>query len=193
MRASAAAFVALLLGVTASVAIAQAHDRSGSNDLPQKFTAFAVNLGGPRTASGTAQVEITINRWSTDAERERLLAALEKSQDEALGTLRDLKPVGSIRTPTSLAYDLHYANQTRGEDGGRRIFLATDRPIAAWEAVNRPRTIDYPFTFIELHMNGGEGEGKLSLATKVIASGRTIQLENYALQPVQLNQVRLVK
>ena len=192
MRAFAAAFVALLLGVTASVAMAQ--DRSGSNDLPQKFTAFAVNLGGPRTSSGTAQVDITIKRWSTDAERERLLAALKKGQDQALEALRDLKPVGSIRTATSLAYDLHCAHQTPGEDGGRRIFLATDRPIAAWEAVNRPRSIDYPFTFIELHMNGsGEGEGKLSLATKVIASGRIIQLENYALQPVQLNQVRAVK
>jgi hypothetical protein len=39
----------------------------------------------------------------------------------------------------------------------------------------------------------GEGEGKLSLATKVIASGRIVQLENYAAQPVQLNQVRKVK
>jgi hypothetical protein len=60
--------------------------------------------------------------------------------------------------------------------------------------VNRPRSLNYPFTFIELRMNGqGEGEGKLSLATKVIAIGRIVQLENYAAQPVQLNQVRRVE
>jgi hypothetical protein len=54
--------------------------------------------------------------------------------------------------------------------------------------------MEYRFTFIELRMNGeGEGEGKLSLATKVIASGRVVQLENYAAQPVQLNRVRTVK
>jgi hypothetical protein len=58
--------------------------------------------------------------------------------------------------------------------------------------VNRPRTVDYPFTFIELHLNrDGEGEGKLSLATRVTSSrdGRFVQLENYDTQPVQLNKV----
>jgi hypothetical protein len=81
-----------------------------------------------------------------------------------------------------------------GEDGGRRIFLATDRPIGFWEAVNRPRSINYPFTFIELRMyEDGRGEGKLSLATTVIASGPIVELENWAAQPVQLNQVRKVE
>jgi hypothetical protein len=168
--------------------------QNGANTLPEQFTAFAINLGGPRTTAGTAQVDITISRWSTESERDRLIESLKKGQDQLLDTLRDLQPVGSIRTATSLAYDLHYANETPGEDGGRRIFLATDRPIGAWEAMNRPRTIDYPFTFIELRLDGnGEGEGKLSLATRVIASGRIVQLENYAAQPVQLNQVRRVK
>lgn len=53
--------------------------------------------------------------------------------------------------------------------GGRRIFLATDRPISYREAVNQPRVVNYPFTFIEptfieLEMNGeGEGEGESRL------------------------------
>jgi hypothetical protein len=171
-----------------------AGDQKEKQELPQRFTAFAVSLGGPRTTAGTAQVDITVNRWSSDAECERLIEALKKGQDALLDTLRDLKPVGSIRTPETLAYDLHYANQAPGEDGGRRIFLATDRPIGFWEAANRPRTINYPFTFIELRMSGdGRGEGKLSLATKVTASndGRHVELENYAAQPVMLNQVKL--
>jgi hypothetical protein len=187
-------FPTAVLAVLLAVAAAGAAPQDGSNRLPEKFTAFAVNLGGPRTAAGTAQVDITIDRWSTDAERERLMEALNKGQDELLATLQDLEPVGSIRTPTSVGYDLHYANQAPAEDGGRRIFLATDRPIGTWEAMNRPRSLDYPFTFIELRMNGrGEGEGKLSLATRVIASGRIVQLENYAAQPVQLNEVRALK
>jgi len=81
----------------------------------------------------------------------------------------------------------------RDEDGGRRIFLATDRPISAWEAVNQPRTIDYPFTFIELRVNrDGRGEGKLSRATRVRASndGRFVFLENWETQPVDLRQVK---
>jgi hypothetical protein len=188
----------LLAGFTLVAALAAsasfAAPQHGSDTLPEKFRAFAVSLGGPRTTSGAAQVDITIDRWSTDAERARLIEALNQGQNELLETLRDLQPVGSIRTATSLAYDLHYSNQTPGEDGGRRIFLATDRPIGFWEAVNRPRSINYPFTFIELRLNDqGEGEGKLSLATKVIASGPIVQLENWAAQPAQLNQVRKVE
>jgi hypothetical protein len=190
MRAIAMFAVVLLLGM----ATVGAAPPVRSNHLPEKLEAFAVALGGPRTGSGTARVEITIDRWSTDAERHRLREALPQSQDELVDVLRDLKPVGSIHTDANLAYDLHYANERPGEDGGRRIFLATDRPISAWEAINRPRTMDYPFTFIELHMNkDGQGEGKLSLATKVIANGDIIQLEDYALQPVQLNQVHRVR
>jgi hypothetical protein len=124
---------------------------------------------------------------------QRLLEALNKGQDALLEAVRELRPVGHIRTPESLAYDLRYASQVPGEDGGQRLFLATDRPIGFWEARNRPRIIDYPFTFIELRVDkNGEGEGKLSLATKVRAShnGRQIELENYAAQPVMLNEVR---
>ena len=48
--------------------------------------------------------------------------------------------------------------------------LVTDRRIGFWEAANQPRSIDYPFTVIELRLNSdGEGEGKMSIATKIIA------------------------
>lgn len=106
-----------------------------------------------------------------------------------------MKPVGTIQTPGNLAYDLRFAQQERGADGGRRIVLATDRLMSYWEAVNRPRTIDYPFTFIELRMNGdGQGEGKLALATKLnIRDGKVIELVNYDLQPIALNEVKLTE
>jgi hypothetical protein len=192
MRKRRFALMTLSVSIAATSLIAgQQKDTAG---LPERFTAFAVSLGGPRTTSGTAQVEIVIDRWSTDTERARLLKSLKEGQDALLDSLRDLKPVGSIRTPGTIAYDLHYANQTAADNGGRRIFLATDRPIGFWEAANRPRTINYPFTFIELRMKG-EGEGKLSLAARVTASedGRYVELENYAAQPVMLNEVKLFK
>lgn len=114
----------------------------------------------------------------------------------ALETLREMKPVGRITVPGNLDYDLHYAHEVPLPDGGRRIFLATDRPIAYWEVVNQTRTMNYPFTFIELQMNSkGEGEGKLALATKIEpSSDRThLQLVGYATQPIQLNDVTLQK
>jgi hypothetical protein len=71
--------------------------------------------------------------------------------------------------------------------------LATDRYISFWEATNRPRTVDYPFTVIDLRIGpNGEGEGKMSLFAKVIPDkeSNTIVLENYGTQPVLLKNVR---
>ena len=71
------------------------------------------------------------------------------------------------------------------------MLVATDRPIGFWEIASGSRTQDYPFTIIELHIKpNGEGEGKISLATRVMASGNTIVLENYDAQPVLLTDVK---
>jgi len=167
-----------------SVAAAQ------SNQPPERFTAFAVSLN--TGAAGASVIEIDVKRWSSQAEQEKLAQTLVKSGPEALlEVLRDMQPVGTIRTPDSLGYDLRFAHQEPAEDGGRRIIIGTDRPISFWEAVNRPRSFDYPFTVIEIHMpKEGPGQGKASIATRITAMGKTISLENFATTPVQLNQVK---
>jgi hypothetical protein len=162
--------------------------------LPERYTAVAIGLGGIATPPVATRVDIQINRWTTPDEAARLMSVLkDEGPERLLDVLRNIQPVGTIRTPGELAYDLRYAQQEPGEDGGRRIVLATDRPISWREAVERPRTIDYPFTFIELRLDDrGEGEGKLSLATRVEVSrrGRVIELVNYEAQPIHLNEVR---
>jgi hypothetical protein len=132
-----------------------------------------------------------VTRWSSEAERGTLTRAiLTKGPDSLLEDLRDMKSVGTIRTPDSLGYDLRYAHQEPGQDGGRDIVIATDRPISFWEVRNQPRTIDYPFTVIQMHVDkAGEGKGTMSFATKIIARGNTVELENFASSPVMLNDI----
>ena len=183
----------LPLVVAALAAFICAVPSAQTNGTRERFTAFAVDLGVPGRSSA-GPVEIVVERWSTDAERDKLLKALvEKGPDKLLDTLQDLPRVGYIRTPNSIGYDLHFARKHPGPDGGEEISLATDRYITSWEAPNRPRTIDYPFTLIELHIGpDGTGEGKMSLATKVEydKKNNTIVLENYKSQPVLLNNVK---
>jgi hypothetical protein len=185
-----------LLGVVAPGAQGQ----PGQAGLPEKFTAFAVNLGtsAPQIGRpGADIIEITITRWSTAEERAGLIKALRNGGENGLlKALQEAPPTGTIRRPTSLAWDLHYAHQVRMPDGGRRIFLATDRPIGMWEAVNMARTLRYPFTLIEIHLDkNDQGEGKMSIATKISISkdGQHIELEDYASQPVRLAKVTKVK
>lgn len=189
--AMAAALTAgLAAASTSTLTLAQ------TKGTPERFTALAVNMSNVGR-SGANTIEIAVDRWSTDAERDRLLTTLmERGADKLLDVLREMRRVGYIRSPNSLGYDLHYARRTPLPDGGERVVLATDRPVGFWEAVNQPRSLDYPFTIIELHLNAdGEGEGKLSIATKIVADkdSKTVVLEDYANQPVRLTSVKREK
>jgi hypothetical protein len=181
IRTPIVALTIVLAGIAASA------QTSGEKE---SFTAVAIvnnNLG-----SGAGTILIDVTRWSTDTERSKLVDALVKKGPNALlDALNDNRPTGTIRTPDSLAYELRYASQTPGEDGGRRIVLATDRPIGFWEATNRPRTIDYPFTVIQMQIGrDGKGKGTLSYATKIIAHDNIIELENFATSPVMLTDIQ---
>jgi len=175
-----------LLAVSSSV-IAQTHGEK------EEFTAVAIANNNIRSGAGT--VLISVDRWSTNAERERFVSTLMNKGPRALiDALQDTPPVGRIRTPDSIGYDLRYAHQTPAEDGGRRIVIATDRPIGFWEAYNRPRTVDYPFTIVQMQIGpDGRGTGTLSEFTKVLAYEDNIYLENFASAPVMLTDIRANK
>jgi len=186
------------VGLALFFALTGIYKPAAQNSEKESFEAFAVNMGNIG-AGANSVVEIEVERWSTDAERNRLLAAFqENKQDGLLRELQKIDPrVGYIRLPTSIGYDLRYAREVPDEKtGGRRILIATDRPIGVTEARNQPRTIDYPFTLIELRLTrDGTGEGRMSIATKIRHNKKTnvLELENYNSEPVRLNKVRKVK
>jgi hypothetical protein len=162
-------------------------------DVPQKFTAFAVDTSNLRSRAAASSVEIVIEKWSTDAQRDKLLDVLQKKgQDGLLDALEDMPVVGYIRSPGSLRYNLRFARQRAAEDGGRMIVLATDRQMSYWERTSGSRTTNYPFTVIQLQLDkNDEGVGKVSVATKIhIGVDNVIELENFANQPVRLNEVK---
>jgi len=180
--------------VLALACVASAVAQTASNSPSEHFTAVAVNTSTVGRA-GAGPVDITINQWTSEADRDRLMTLFrEKGEKALLSALQDQKPVGTISTPGSVAYDLRYARQLPTAEGGRRIILATDRPMGFWEAMDQSRSVEYPFTLIELRVDkNGNGEGKLSVATKLTLENNTLVIENYANQPVMLNEVKATK
>jgi len=181
----------LALALTGVVSAAA---QTASNSPREHFTAVAVNnsTAGP---AGATPVDITISQWTSEADRDKLMTLFkEKGEKALLSALQDQKPVGTINTPGNVAYDLRYAREMTTAEGQRRIILATDRPIGFWEASNQPRSADYPFTVIEMRLDkSGNGEGKLSYATKLTLENNTLVIENWANQPVMLNQIKSQK
>jgi hypothetical protein len=174
------------------------------SNAPKLFiTSFAVNMSNIGTGSN-AVVDIRINSWSTDEERDRLITVmLEKGSDALLRELQKMPERGRFSIPGLTGPDPnqlrlgHAVRFTRMEplpEGGRRIVTATDRFISFREARNQPRSIDYPFTLIEIRVDKeGKGEGKMSVATKINFDKKknVIELENYASEPVRLQNVRV--
>lgn len=181
--------------LTAFLFLAGAAATTARDEKPiETFTAFAAALGTGQTAI----VRIDIFRWSTDEERERLLTTLQEfGPDKLVDALEKIRPpVGTIRTASSLAYDLYYARNNPSPDGGRRVVLATNRPVTFRELRDSSRRLQYQLTLIEMHIDkDGKGEGKLVPAAKVSwdREAKKIEIENYNALPVDLLDVTAKK
>jgi hypothetical protein len=181
-------FISLLV---AFPLLAAASRLASAADKPiERFEAFAVSLG-----TGRANViEIGITRWSTDAERDSLLTALQEfGQDKLLDALMKIRPpVGYVRRSGSVGWDMYYARNHVMPDGSRRVVCATNRPVNFREAANNTRSMQYQFTVIEMHLGAnGEGEGKIVPAAKVTwdHEAKRLEIENYNALPVDLTKV----
>ncbi len=162
----------LIVAALAAAVFALAPASARAQNEKLDISAFAINMSNIATGS-TAMVQITINSWSTPEEREMLITTMvEKKPDDLLKALQKLLEARLLPHPDgqvlpdphhlSLGIDIHYAWQTPLPDGGRRIVLAIDRYIGFQEARNQPRSIDYPFTLIEIRVDkDGKGQGKM--------------------------------
>ena len=195
--------IAMIVGVALTTFAAAPGMQAQSPGEKLEISAFAVNMSNIATGS-TAVVDITVNSWSTAEERTHLITTvLEKGGDALVRELQKAPVKGRFRIPAArppdphhlaLGLDLRYAWQTALPEGGRRIVLAADRYIGFQEARNRPRTIDYPISLIEIRVDkDGKGVGKMAVATKISFDKKKnqIELENYSSEPVRLNNLQV--
>jgi len=73
--------------------------------------------------------------------------------------------------------------------------LATDRQMSFREVTNNPRTTDYPFLLIQIHLKGDKGEGKMAPFTQIRYDKKknVMEIENYGTEPVRLNDITVEK
>ena len=187
--------------IAAVLLLASATAPVGAQQERLEIDAFAINMSNIATGAN-ARVDIRIDSWSSPEEREQLIMTMiEKGSGALLKALQKSSVKGRFRIPTarppdphhlSLGLDIRYAWQVPLPDGGKRIVLAMDRYIGFGEARNQPRSIDYPFTLLQIHVDAaGKGEGKMAVATKISfdKEKKQIELENYASEPVRLNNL----
>jgi hypothetical protein len=149
-------------------------------------------------AGVAGDIEIAIERWSTDAERQQLLSLVSQStdktggQDKLVKALQDMKSrVGFIRTPNSMGWDLKYAREAKLPDGKRQIVIATDKPVSFLAVAAGTRTLDYMVSLIEMQFPDGQskGEGKLLGQTPISVKNGRLELELFGVEPTRLTQI----
>jgi hypothetical protein len=169
--------------------------RTGTGAGPvEHITAAAVipsSVGLPPTTIG---LEITIERWSTDVERDRLVEALKSRRaNTLLDALRGLPAVGHIATATSAGWSLRFAQTRSLDDGGRQVLVASDRPSTS-DGTSRSRgDTDYPVSLADIRFEkDGTGTGTLAHAANLTYEKKTgtITIDNYGGGPVRLTNVR---
>jgi hypothetical protein len=168
------------------------------------ISGWALNMSNIATGANQT-IQINITGWSSPAQRQHLITTfLEKKQDGLLRELEKQPELGRFNFPgymgpdpnnvMRLGTDIRYAMNFPGEDGGRRIVIATPRVIGFREATSRPRITDYPFSLFEMRFDkSGKGEGRMAYATQISfdKAKNTIELENYSSEPVRLNNLTL--
>jgi hypothetical protein len=129
-------------------------------------TAQAKSAGG---VSASAPLTITLDRLSTEAEREQVMTALKKGGSAPVRALLDKwKPIGSVRlggtvTPVKYAF-------ARPSGGGRLITVVTGSAIAFVGAglPSAPSRTGFDLGLVLLDVPAsGAGQGELAPATKL--------------------------
>jgi len=223
----ASVFGASVLAVALLVAETPASTGGAMN-----LTATTANVGGAPDA-----VRIEVLRWSTDEERDRLMAAWSlklpaldsggggagrgRGNAAARGgrgpgrgapaaeqapltpegalarALQETTTVGYLWSSEIAGYALRFAGKETRPDGSQRIILITDRRLGTTNKLWTPTFQGSPntdeFSVIELRLNAkGEGEGKVSLTSKVALDPglHMVAIENYDGLPVVFAKVR---
>jgi hypothetical protein len=116
-------------------------------------------------------VTITIYEWSTADDRQVLIDAFTKGQNQGLvNALTKMKAVGHISIPGTLGYDLSFIRMIP-TDTGRTIRFVTNRKITFGEAYSDSQTLAYNLTAGEININDqqkSKSEGKLFPAAQLI-------------------------
>lgn len=180
-----AIFVCCLLLICASlICVVPAQDGAPeAQPKKQKFSALAFlpTGAGPMMArpGARANVDIYVNRYTSDEEAKAMAALLIERGPEALHkALEDAKSIGKVTLTGRVGfYDLKIIRSHRTAEG-RRIYAVGDRPIGFLEAYYSGRSRDYDFGILQIDLKPNK---------KGRERGRRVNLrgENQSLKRIQ--------
>ncbi len=182
-----------LAGLVAALVIS-AHAQAGTT-----FTGTAVIYGsGFSTRTVTRQFTLIINRRTSSQDAARYLQTLQRGGQDAL--LREIgdNDLGRFSLGGSIGVPVNAVIIDR-EGDGTRIRAVFRRWMGFGELRRGLRSVDYPFGYVELHIDPqtGRGEGTIIPAARIrFRNARnggvdTVEIEDFGTFPGRLLGVRM--
>ena len=153
-----------------------------AQEKPKPEVIQATARGRDRAAGKTFSVNIIINSFSTPEDQQALVQAFNSGGMDALSkALEKSKSKGRLAVTGTVGYDIAYVSQFPTPDG-RRIRIATTRPIYFREAYNSGRSMQYTLSGVELNLNDVQSKstGTLIIAAKFqINKDKQLEIESF--------------
>lgn len=177
---------ALMLAALSSTSARAQSSRTGKDVYRGNIT----YIGGPRGAV-TDFFTLTLNNITPEAEVTRLLEMLKRDGQDRFWAAVAKEKRGTIQIGNGLSRDLNAVWVSQTEDG-RKISAIAERWMGFGELRRGARSVDYPFTYIELYVEEDGGvEGTLFPAARVRSKGtNTIEVENFGIYPARLVNIK---
>ena len=181
------AVLAFILALSASTRL-RAQE---SSNLPETLTATVIGTGGA-TSGKTFGINININSYSTEADAQLLLEAVQLGKkNELLNTLQRMSSKGRIAVTGQVGNDANYIRQIPTAKG-RTIRILVDRQMSFFELTRGARSKEYQFSALELYLDAkGNGDGLLYPAAKFKFNKDTnqLELEDYGQAPLRVTNI----
>lgn len=193
LAAAAAATAAALMAACAAgtAATGPSPAAEGTAAMAGRYRAILMDVGNVLPRTNAERLNIWVDRLTPEDEVERLATLPQDARQEALRDELFDREVGRVQLGQGLSYPIAAALAFEGRDELRHLVLIIARPISFGEFFAGSRSLDYPFSVIELDLDdAGEGSGELNVAARVSlnAAGRVL-VEDLAVQPLRILDV----
>ena len=180
--------ISLLLAMKPGMTYGQT--KSVGQQIKQRYDGNIIYFDGPR-GSIVTQFALRIERLTSTQDVNRYLEELKRGGQNGLMKAIEGKKVGSVQIGTNLARDAN-AIWVTDEGEGKKITVLFDRWKGFGELRRGSRSLDYPFTYIEIFLDEkGKGEGTLIPAARVrFKSPESIDVENFGIYPARLMNLK---
>lgn len=157
------------------------------------ITGTAVIYGsGYSTRTITRPFTLIINNRSSDSDMTGFVETLQSGGQASLKRELDRRNVGRFSLGANVGVPVGSITVDRDGDSTRIRAIFT-RSIGFGELRNGLRSVDYPFGYVEIRLNGnGKGDGTIIPAAKIRFRGRdTVEVEDFGTFPGRLMGVQV--